>query len=83
MIYFVKPTEVDPAKVDKNDPKALETIKDRLVAYKNELGEEPMVAFGIGFPRNDNQLYSSKTYKVNKVYYKQLLEDAGEEDDDL
>lgn len=83
MIYFVMPVEVDPAKVDKNDPKALETIKDRLVAYKNELGEEPMVAFGIGFPRNDNQLYASKTYKVNKVYYKQLLEDAGEEDDDL
>lgn len=83
MIYFVMPQDVDPAKVDKNDPKALETIKDRLVAYKNELGEEPMVAFGIGFPKNGKEQSATKFYKVNKVYYKQILEDAGEEDDDL
>ena len=83
MIYFVMPVDVDPAKVDKNNPKALETIKDRLMVYKNELGEEPMVAFAVGFPKNDNQYYKAKTYKANKVYNKQLLENAGEEDDDV
>lgn len=81
MIYFVKPFDVDPSKVDKNNPKEYETIKDRLIEYKNELGEEPMVAYGIGIPSCGDTSYSVKTYKVNKVYYKQILEESGEEDD--
>lgn len=83
LIYFVVPKDVDPSKIDPNNPRELETIKDRLIEYKNELGDNPMVAYGVGFPKNGDQSYSSKTYKVNKVYYKQILEEAGEEDDDL
>ena len=83
MIYFVRPADVDPNKIDRNNPKDLETIKDRLIEYKNELGDSPMVAYAVGFPKCDSTSYSTKTYKVNKVYYKQILEEAGEEDDDL
>lgn len=83
MIYFVRPADVDPSKIDRNNPTELETIKDRLIEYKNELGDAPMVAYAVGFPKCDSKSYSTKTYKVNKVYYKQILEEAGEEDDDL
>lgn len=83
MLYFVRPIPVDPTKVDMSNPRALETIKDRLIEYKKELDKDPMVAFAIGFPKCGGQTYSSKTYKVNKVYYKQILEEAGEEDDVL
>ncbi len=83
MVYLVMPTDVDPNKIDRNNPRELEKIKERLLDYKEQLGKEPMVAFGVGFPNSGNRSTSSKVYKINKVYYKQLLEESGEEDGDI
>ena len=69
MIYIVNPK--DESWIDNQD------MKD----YHKALGENPIVGFGVGFPSIGDNSIKPKSYKVNKIYWKQLLEESGEEDE--
>ena len=69
MIYIVNPK--DESWLDNQD----------MENYHKELGDNPIVGFGIGFPSMGDNSSKPKSYKVNKVYWKQLLEESGEEDE--
>lgn len=69
MIYIVNPK--DESWIDNQD------MKD----YHKALGEKPIVGFGVGFPSIGDNSIKPKSYKVNKIYWKQLLEESGEEDE--
>lgn len=71
MIYLVEPS-------DKS--RTGETLMNN---YLDGLNGDPVVGFGVGFPKNGSVNASSKKYKVNKVFFKQLIEEACEDEDDL
>ena len=70
MIYLVRPTE----KV-KNEDNA------DINQYLTEIGDSPIVGFGVGFPRLTGTSAPPKRYKINKIYQRQLLEESGEDDE--
>lgn len=57
--------------------------KSYLIKYREELGDNKIVTFAIGFPGVHTQ-EQAKKYKVNKTYYQQyMIDDAeGEEDEE-
>ncbi len=64
---------------NKPDPKQGE--KRRLTKFREELGEDKIVAFAIGFP-GVKEGGSIKRYKVNKIYYELNMQDEPEEIED-
>lgn len=72
IIYFIRPdTESEHA----ND--------SDLCKYKEQLGEDPIIGFAVGFPANGAQEAKGIKYKGNIQYQRQLFEDIIEEDEDL
>ena len=56
---------------------------DKIRDYLEEIGNDPILGFAIGFPANGALTTSSKKYKVNTTYMRQLFEQTGEEDEEL
>ena len=71
IIYSVRP---DTSAIESG-----EKIKD----YLEEIGNDPILGFAIGFPANGSLTTTSKKYKVNTTYMRQLFEQTGEEDEEL
>lgn len=69
MIYLVEPS-------DKTDREV-----KLLNKYLTNLKGDYILGFGVGFPQNGEGAKNAKKYKVNKVYQKQLIEEAGEDED--
>ena len=69
MLYLVRPSNKT-----KRD-------KEGMTTYLRELGQDPVVGFGVGFPGIGNGVSSSKKYKINKVYLRQLMDESGEDDE--
>ena len=73
VIYSVRP-----------DMKKLQDDNDvEMLKYMDEIRGLPVIGFAIGFPANGAQATKSKKYKVNTTYMRQLLEQTGEEDEEL
>ena len=64
IIMLISPTPPEQGKE--------ETLK--LKNFREELGNDKMVAFAIGFP-GVREREKAKTYKVNKTYYKLYMDD--------
>ena len=64
IIMLISPTPPEQGKE--------ETLK--LKNFRKELGDDKMVAFAIGFP-GVREREKSKTYRVNKTYYKLYMDD--------
>lgn len=64
IIMLISPTPPEQGKE--------ETLK--LKNFREELGDDKMVAFAIGFP-GVREREKSKTYRVNKTYYKLYMDD--------
>lgn len=79
MIYLVRPPLVrSPKKLSKSDPS--------VEKYISELGKNPVVGFGVGFPKNGDTFALPKKFKINKIRQQQWLDELGEgagDDDDL
>lgn len=69
MIYLVRPSE----KTNRD--------KAEMANYVHQLNDDPIVGFGIGFPKCGSKVISHKKYKVNKTYLKQLMDESGEDDE--
>ena len=69
MLYLVRPSE------ETNREKA------EMSNYVQQLGKDPVIGFGIGFPKCGSSVISRKKYKVNKTYLKQLMDESGEDDE--
>ena len=69
MLYLVRPS-------DKTNLENAEMLN-----YVQQLGKDPLIGFGIGFPKCGSSVISHKKYKVNKIYLKQLMDESGEEDE--
>ena len=69
MIYLVRPSS------------KTNTTKKEMANYIQQLGENPIVGFGVGFPGCGSNVTSSKKYKINKIYLKQLMDESGEDDE--
>ena len=52
--------------------------KQKLINYREELGDKKMVAFAIGFP-GVREAAKAKHYRVNKIYYQQFMQDESED----
>ena len=52
----------------------------RLQKFREELGDNVLVAFAVGFP-GVKEAGKAKTYKVNKVYYDLYMQDEVEQDE--
>lgn len=61
---------------DGNKPDTAEIKK-----YKEELGNDKIVAFAIGFP-GIGEMGAPRKYKVNKVFYQMFMEDSEEIEDE-
>ena len=73
VIYSVRP-----------DMKKLQDDNDvEMLKYMDGIQNLPVIGFAIGFPANGAQATKSKKYKVNTTYMRQLLEQTGEEDEEL
>ncbi|WP_273159894.1 Z1 domain-containing protein [Bacteroides fluxus] len=64
-----------------NPPVPNKEEKPKLKAFREELGEERIVAFAIGFP-GVKEAESAKKYKANKIYMQLHMQDEPEEIDD-
>jgi hypothetical protein len=62
------------------EPKKLEAKdeKPKLINYREELGDNKMVAFAMGFP-GVRDAEKAKHYRVNKVYYQLFMQDESED----
>lgn len=69
MLYLVRPSNKT-----KSD-------KDGMAYYLQQLGSDPVVGFGVGFPQRGSGVSSFKRYKINKIYLKQLMDESGEDDE--
>ena len=67
IIMLITPTPPEPGKEE----------TQKLKKFREELGNDKMVAFAIGFP-GVKESEKAKTYKVNKTYYKLYMEDEYE-----
>lgn len=67
IIMLITPTPPEPGKEE----------TQKLKKFREELGNDKMVAFAIGFP-GVKECEKAKTYKVNKTYYKLYMEDEYE-----
>lgn len=63
---------IEPKKLDDKDE------KQKLIDYREELGEKKMVAFAMGFP-GVRDAEKAKHYRVNKVYYQLFMQDESED----
>lgn len=52
---------------------------DAINKYLREIGDTPVMGFGIGFPANVSADSTQKKYRVNKVFQRQVLESEFEE----
>ena len=52
---------------------------DAINKYLREIGDIPVMGFGIGFPANVSADSTQKKYRVNKVFQRQVLESEFEE----
>ena len=52
---------------------------DDINKYLREIGDIPVMGFGIGFPANVSADSTQKKYRVNKVFQRQVLESEFEE----
>lgn len=64
MLIQPKPANPEPGKEE----------RPKLTTFRNELGENKIVAYAIGFP-GAKETESSKHYMVNKVYYSLYMQD--------
>lgn len=71
IIMLLQPNKPDPNKEE----------MPRLTKFREELGDERIVAFAIGFP-GVKESGNIKKYKVNKIYYELNMQDEPEEIDD-
>ena len=53
----------------------------KIKKYKEELGNDKIVAFAIGFP-GIGEMGAPRKYKVNKVFYQMFMEDSEEIEDE-
>lgn len=51
----------------------------KLNKYLEQIGDAPVMGFGIGFPANSNADSAQKKYRVNKTFQRQVLEAEFEE----
>ncbi len=70
MIYLVRPTE-----------KAKNVESKEMKKFLSEIGDSPIVGFGVGYPRLDGSSKAPKKYKINKTYLRLLMEESGEDDE--
>lgn len=52
---------------------------DAINKYLREIGDIPVMGFGMGFPANVSATSTQKKYRVNKVFQRQILESEFEE----
>ena len=71
IVYFIRPDSES------------EYSDKLLLNYKEQLGENPIIGFAVGFPANGPQNAKSIKYKGNLTYQRQLFENIEEEDEDL
>lgn len=69
MIYLVRPSN------------RTKSEKEGMVTYLQQLGNDPIVGFGVGFPKSGSGATAAKKYKINKVYLRQLMDESGEDDE--
>jgi hypothetical protein len=63
---------VEPKKAEGKDE------KQKLIDYREELGDKKIVAFAMGFP-GVKDAEKAKHYRVNKVYYQLFMQDESED----
>ena len=63
---------VEPKKAEGKDE------KQKLIDYREELGDNKIVAFAMGFPGVEDA-EKAKHYRVNKVYYQLFMQDESED----
>lgn len=63
---------IEPKKLEDKDE------KPKLIDYREELGDNKMVAFAMGFP-GVRDAEKAKHYRVNKVYYQLFMQDESED----
>ena len=63
---------IEPKKIEDKDE------KQKLINYREELGDNKMVAFAMGFP-GVRDAEKAKHYRVNKVYYQLFMQDESED----
>lgn len=63
---------IEPKKLDDKDE------KQKLIDYREELGDKKMVAFAMGFP-GVRDAAKAKHYRVNKIYYQLFMQDESED----
>lgn len=71
IIMLIAPTGPEPGKDETK----------KLIKFREELGNDKIVAFAIGFP-GIKEREKAKSYKVNKTYYKLYMEDDNENTED-
>ena len=69
MLYLVRPSN------------KTNTDKEEMANYIKLLGDDPIVGFGVGFPKSGSGITNPKKYKINKIYLRQLMEESGEDDE--
>ena len=76
-IYLVKPN-LEKSITDKDKEN-----NDLVRIFCESLGDNPLVGLSIGFPQNGENSAKTMKYKVNKVYYKLLMESYAEDNTDI
>ena len=69
MLYLVRPSN------------KTNSDKEGMSSYLQQLGDDPVVGFGVGFPKSGSGVTTAKKYKINKVYLRQLMDESGEDDE--